>query len=154
MVSSCSILFTYFKTVFAFALRPFLPMWTASVVGQQHLVLYCNYNGDVTPKFDLVKTDWGVHSIKGQRAWTASVMTFLGIPHLTIFSTLKYPCQICQIRPNMNMVFGTCVQASQIWWVGNLCKDHAKCSSDALTLGTFSWGKKCIISGIGATSPL
>ena len=97
MVSSCSILFTYFKTVFAFALRPFLPMWTASAVGQQHLVLYCNYNGDITPKFDLVKTDWGVHSIKGQRAWTASVMIFLGIPHLTIFSTLKYPCQICQI---------------------------------------------------------
>ena len=40
MASSCSILFTGFRNVFVFALRPFLPMW----------VLFFGFNGNFNGK--------------------------------------------------------------------------------------------------------
>ena len=63
--------------------------------GQRLLVLHCNYNGAVAPKFDLVITfDWGVLLTQGQRVLTAFCKIFSGIPHLTIFGTPKCVPQI------------------------------------------------------------
>ena len=63
--------------------------------GQRLLVLHCNYNGAVAPKFDLVITfDWGVLLTQGQRVWTAFCKIFSGIPHLTIFGSPKYARQM------------------------------------------------------------
>ena len=87
--------FCFRSTTFPSAVRTF---------GQRLLVLHCNYNGDVAPKFDLVITfDWGVVLTQGQRVWTAFCKIFSGIPHSPIFSAPKYACQIrhiCQIQPN------------------------------------------------------
>ena len=100
--------FCFCSTTFPSAVRTF---------GQRLLVLHCNYNGDVAPKFDLVITfDWGVVLTQGQRVWTAFCKIFAGIPHSPISGAPKYACQIrqiCQIQPNT--VFGARIWASQIW---------------------------------------
>ena len=89
--------FCFRSTTFPSAVRTF---------GQWLLVLHCNYNGAVAPKFDLVITfDWGVVLIQGQRVWTAFCKIFSGIPHLTLSGQVGFP------------------------W-----KDVVTCSSDALTL--------------------
>ena len=78
--------FCFRSTTFPSAVRTF---------GQRLLVLHCNYNGAVAPKFDLVITfDWGVVLTQGQRVWTAFCKIFSGIPHLTIFGSPKYAGQI------------------------------------------------------------
>ena len=87
--------FCFRSTTFPSAVRTF---------GQRLLVLHCNYNGAVAPKFDLVITfDWGVVSTQGQCVWTAFCKIFSGIPHSPISDAPKYACQvrqICQIQPN------------------------------------------------------
>ena len=74
-------------------------------LGQQLLVLHCNYNGDFAPKFYLVITfDWGVLLTQGQCVWTAFCKIFSGIPHSPISGAPKYASQIrqiCQIQPIM-----------------------------------------------------
>ena len=63
-------------------------------------------NRDVRQKWDLVITDWEVLLTQGQRVWTTFCKIFSEMPHLTIFSTLKYAPkyakygQICQIGAN------------------------------------------------------
>ena len=88
--------FCFRSTTFPSAVRTF---------GQWLLVLHCNYNGAVAPKFDLVITfDWGVVSTQGQCVWTAFCKIFSGIPHSPISGAPKYACQkrqICQIQPIM-----------------------------------------------------
>ena len=63
-------------------------------------------NRDVRQKWDLVITDWEVLLTQGQRVWTTFCKIFSEMPHLTIFSTLKYAPkyakygQICRIGAN------------------------------------------------------
>ena len=78
--------------------------------GQRVIVLHCNYNRDVAPKFNLLI--WlGVLLTQGQHVWAAFCMIFSGVQHSTIFCLPKYARQI---RPNTtNTVFGVHILASQ-----------------------------------------
>ena len=61
--------------------------------GQRVIVLHCNYNRDVAPKFNLLI--WlGVLLTQGQHVWAAFCMIFSGVPHSTIFGLPKYARQI------------------------------------------------------------
>ena len=115
--------FCFRSTTFPSAVRTF---------GQRLLVLHCNYNGAVAPKFDLVITfDWGVLLTQGQRVWTAFCKIFSGIPHLTIFSTLKYAAQILYLAVFARVIERVFRHAKK-GQVGCPWKDPAKWCSDAL----------------------
>ena len=88
MVSSCSILFTDFRTFFCFRSTTFPSAVRTS--DQQLLVLHCNYKEDFIPKFDLVITFGSYwHKVNASEC-----KIFLVTPYLTIFGSPKYACQI------------------------------------------------------------
>ena len=52
--------------------------------GNHFEVLHCNYNGEISQKFDLVITfDWRVLLTWDQHVWTAFCTIFSGTPHFT-----------------------------------------------------------------------
>ena len=71
------ILLSDFRTIFVFALGPFIPVW----------VFYFDYNGDFNGKnnFLAIKSVRNVLQPSSQPCWATFLIFFSGLPHLPIF---------------------------------------------------------------------